>query len=1039
MADMPTQISNFIESQFPEIYQEDGQNFIAFIKAYYEWLEQNFQLLSLEDPTGFEVGSVIQQGDLTGTVIAKIEDDLLVKVDGNETFACVSVCSSLEPVTTGSFSSLIARGGTTRRLGPIFQARNIRNYTDIDKTIDLFVVQFKEKYLKNIQFDVATNQRLLVKSSLDLYRSKGSERSIDLFFRLVYGINAEVRRPSDFLFKPSEAEWAVPKYIEISSINPQRSIALVGKEITGVTSGASAFVEKYVKLKTPTGFSHILFVSNVKGNFLLKEILKDQEIFPDSPIIYGSMTGLEISNPVGQFEIGDLIDLESNTGFGGKGRVVEVRFASGQVDFELEFGGYGYNVMTDGPDPLGLESNVLIADALLSLSNVDIGNTVQTASATVPGSGYANDDIITFTSNYGKDAFGLLITDGAGAISEVQMMDYGSGFIYPSPNDIPVAITTSGGTGATVLPAIDYPRVHMQFFEPIQQTGIATSPTGFTMTPPKRGVVTISSIVGEIAVGQTLLQVDPTLGVVASALINSINQNLNEATIVVENIEGCFRKDFPVQVGDSTGVLSTIDTLTFSIKQNAGDPFILDETSEISGNVTGFRGTPSLISGGQNADFSITSITEQESVVINIDVLDDVILALPLNTPGLTTLPFPDFFTAQTVNIGKVRTIGSINPGEGYTSDPEVITYQPLVAPFRKKDLDLRTSDEIGSFSINEIVEQTINLEVKEFSVSNTSGFFDDAAVFITDTGGNTIASGTIFSVTSTTTLEVQGLDNLQDYSGEDLRLVEDALTTRTILSDSTAPRSTLARGIVKSSSDGFLNIERLTFRDDYEVGNRFVGISSGASANVQIIYEEDTDQFLGFNANVVSETVTSNGAVSQIEVVDSGFGFLDGQNGTFEFAPGLDGSFRVLNGGVGTGSGSYRSIKGFASDQSKLFDGDYWQEYSYDIMSRIPIDKYSDMFKKVMHTAGTRFFGSVLIDTELDISNKGGFTNSDRTLTTESEIIVGNSSPYTVESSTLEASPTPWNPDPSTVSPDLRDPLRPTVDRNDINIEVRN
>lgn len=32
-------ISNFISSQFPQFYNEDGENFVLFMKAYYEWLE----------------------------------------------------------------------------------------------------------------------------------------------------------------------------------------------------------------------------------------------------------------------------------------------------------------------------------------------------------------------------------------------------------------------------------------------------------------------------------------------------------------------------------------------------------------------------------------------------------------------------------------------------------------------------------------------------------------------------------------------------------------------------------------------------------------------------------------------------------------------------------------------------------------------------------------------------------------------------------------------------------------------------------------
>jgi hypothetical protein len=34
-------ISNFIENQFPQFYKEDGENFVLFVKAYYEWLEDN--------------------------------------------------------------------------------------------------------------------------------------------------------------------------------------------------------------------------------------------------------------------------------------------------------------------------------------------------------------------------------------------------------------------------------------------------------------------------------------------------------------------------------------------------------------------------------------------------------------------------------------------------------------------------------------------------------------------------------------------------------------------------------------------------------------------------------------------------------------------------------------------------------------------------------------------------------------------------------------------------------------------------------------
>jgi hypothetical protein len=34
-----TEISDFIEQQFPEIYREEGPFFVEFLKQYYTWLE----------------------------------------------------------------------------------------------------------------------------------------------------------------------------------------------------------------------------------------------------------------------------------------------------------------------------------------------------------------------------------------------------------------------------------------------------------------------------------------------------------------------------------------------------------------------------------------------------------------------------------------------------------------------------------------------------------------------------------------------------------------------------------------------------------------------------------------------------------------------------------------------------------------------------------------------------------------------------------------------------------------------------------------
>jgi hypothetical protein len=46
MSRIEKSVSSFIPQQFPLFYKDEGPNFIAFVKAYYEWLESNGQVLN---------------------------------------------------------------------------------------------------------------------------------------------------------------------------------------------------------------------------------------------------------------------------------------------------------------------------------------------------------------------------------------------------------------------------------------------------------------------------------------------------------------------------------------------------------------------------------------------------------------------------------------------------------------------------------------------------------------------------------------------------------------------------------------------------------------------------------------------------------------------------------------------------------------------------------------------------------------------------------------------------------------------------------
>src|SRR5210317_606 len=202
MKNIEQYISPLIKEQFPSFYKEESPFFIAFVKAYYEWLENNYQEIILETPENFNIGDTITQGDVTGTIINTYDEFFLVKINNDEWFKCNRICNSLIAAnsSSGGESYILLQ----RKYNPIYQSRKLPDYRDIDKTIDQFIIHFKEKYLVNVQFTTASNKQLFIKNSLDFYRAKGTERAVDLFFKLIHGFGAKVYYPGDDGFKASD-------------------------------------------------------------------------------------------------------------------------------------------------------------------------------------------------------------------------------------------------------------------------------------------------------------------------------------------------------------------------------------------------------------------------------------------------------------------------------------------------------------------------------------------------------------------------------------------------------------------------------------------------------------------------------------------------------------------------------------------------------------------------------------------------------------------------------------------------------------------
>lgn len=942
-------LAPLIESLFPQHYRESGPNFVAFVKAYYEFLDENFQIIRVKDATGFDVGNTVTQGDTTGTITSKTGNELLVHIDGFNTFKCITMCTEIIPVisSTGA-STLIEAGGVTKRLGVNYWSRKLQDIGDVDRTLDVFILKFKEKYLKNINFNTSTNKPLLIKNSLDLYRSKGTARSIDLFFRLVYGSSAAIYYPGDDLFSTSNAEWYRPIYLEVYTPNSNRIIAMIGKQIQGVTSEATAFVERYIKRRAGNGFVHVLYISNIVGEFIPNELLKSDALYADSPKVLGSLNTVSVINGSTAYEVGNVVDIYSTTGSQAKARIVEVNGVRGVVSFELLKQGWGFTTTNTTISE--------VSDIVLGIDNIQSSNTDGRIyqlfeTVTQPAAKATYSGIYTYNTN---DA--VTIRNGASVVNTGFVRDQLEGTSSNGTIDVMLNNQYNIANGMTIcLTSNTLCNVLITDCYNNSATGrVLRSPVVTTLsvqTPSLNFAFNTNDIVRQI-----INNVEVANGVIDQAVVTVAG-----GSIQLNNVRGLFRTGAISNDTSTANVVSVSSSVGLYQSNNTfyNGYRTISSHSNTTANVV-------FTSTGEDASFDINSINKVESVRVDTKALNT--FANTIVNSWSSTLY--DQMSYDSVSLGSVDTIGNINPGTGYTVVPEYNLYNLGVAALDRGELKLTVANSQSSFSVGEQVEQIQVVPQYSFT-TNTALFSVGERVHI----GNTVivyaANGTVVSKTPTT-LNLVDVEGSFSPTHRITRFANSQQNTAFTASNiSTFDKVT--KGTITSIVSNVLTVERNSLYNDFTYST-ITGLLSGANATIVNI-EELGSNIIGQNAEVDLNVFTANGTVVELQVLDSGYGFANNQVCIFTNAINDDGTVRSSVRGIGTGSGYYRSNKGFTSDSSKLQDGDYYQEYSYDIISRIPFNLYSEMFKKVMHTAGTKFFGNLLIDTVN--SNKVNMANT--------------------------------------------------------------
>ena len=202
------------------------------------------------------------------------------------------------------------------------QSKNILNNQDIDLAADEFLTYFKREILSDFPEDILTNKRLVYKKIKDLYRSKGSEESYKLLFRILYNEELDFYYPGQDLLRASDGRWIQETSIRLTKPFRGNPDQLAG-EITGRLSGAAAKVERVQKLTVDGVEVHEVFVTNVTGTFLDAEEIDNTANTISGTVISksGSLQNVIITDGGSGHQRNDVLTITSASGTGGRGKV----------------------------------------------------------------------------------------------------------------------------------------------------------------------------------------------------------------------------------------------------------------------------------------------------------------------------------------------------------------------------------------------------------------------------------------------------------------------------------------------------------------------------------------------------------------------------------------------------------------------------------------------------------------------------------------------------------------------------------------------
>ena len=230
-------ISQVIENQLPEFVQSENPLFVDFMKQYY--VSQEFQGGTVDlgenidrytklqtfvgSATTVCTGLSTDTKSFSSTIhvdttdgypakygLLKIDDEIITYtgLTTNTFTGCIRGFSGVDSLKRSdrpdllSFKSTVgaAHTGGTK----VFNLSNLFLQKFFDKLKDTFANGFQNRTLTG-----DLDQANFVRQVKDFYKTKGTEESYKILFKVLFGDDVSIIKPSDFLLRPSDADYRI--------------------------------------------------------------------------------------------------------------------------------------------------------------------------------------------------------------------------------------------------------------------------------------------------------------------------------------------------------------------------------------------------------------------------------------------------------------------------------------------------------------------------------------------------------------------------------------------------------------------------------------------------------------------------------------------------------------------------------------------------------------------------------------------------------------------------------------------------------------